>query len=226
MSVPTPVELAEISRRATRIAIDAAAAWRRLLRLRWGLAAAGDPAAHRRRLASSRRWSRPTIRWPWTSATVCRRRPGWSGGSARPPAGHRPGRTRPALAHDLRGPRVAGGGRHRRAAVGQHRRPARAGRRLLPRQHRLDDHDGDQRHADLPLRAARAGGHRGARPEPHQHDLRARRGRLADLRARDPGRDAGHRRTGLRGGRARARHEPPPPRSSGRSRPISCPPSW
>ena len=47
-------------------------------------------------------------------------------------------------------------------------------------------------------------------PEPRQHDHRARRGRLADLRARHPGRDPGHPRAGVRGGRSRPRHEPRP----------------
>ena len=78
----------------------------------------------------------------------------------------------------------------------------------------------------FPVRAPGAGGHRGARAEPRQHDPRARRGGLADLRAGRAGRDAGHPRARVRAGRPRARHEPRAASSSARSSRTSCRRSW
>src|SRR5262245_20683272 len=129
----------------------------------------------------------------------------------RAPARHRPGRARLAGAHDLRRARLAGGGGRLRDHLRHDRGAVRSRRGLLWRQYRLDDHDRHQRDADLSVRAPGAGGHRGARAEPAQHDLRARCGRVADLRARRARRDPGHPRARVRAGRPRARHEPSAP---------------
>src|SRR5213594_454451 len=65
------------------------------------------------------------------------------------PPGDRPGRARSPVAHHLRRPRVSGGGSRLGADRGDHRGPARARRWLLRGPHRLDDHDLDQRDADV-----------------------------------------------------------------------------
>ena len=82
---------------------------------------------------------------------------------ARARAGHRPGGARPALARDLRRARVVDHRRGRGARVLEHRRAARPRRGLLRRTHGLDHHDAGQRHAHVPLRAARPRRHRRAR---------------------------------------------------------------
>src|SRR5207247_774853 len=68
-------------------------------------------------------------------------------------AGHRPGRARSPLTRDLRRTHLARHRRRRGADLHHHRRAPRARRRLLRRARRLDDHDGRDRAAILPVRA-------------------------------------------------------------------------
>ena len=105
MSVPTPVELAEIATARPNRDRRRRAAWRRLLRLRWGVAAAGVlllivVGAALAPLVAPHDPLAVDIRHRLSPPAWMERR------HARPPAGHRPGRTR-LLSRMIYGGRVS-----------------------------------------------------------------------------------------------------------------------